>query len=191
VQDAIVEDLLVQRMSAVLTRHVQRSGRAEAEEVYRQRRREYFLPEAVYAAHSVRNVGSAGEEAEAREMLERAEAELVAGRAFSRVADRYSDCKEVGGSIGWVARGEMVAEFEEVVFALGVGRRSGIFRTVFGLHLATVLKRRTEGYRPFEEVRGAIAAQLLAERRKQVLAQAVTAMERASVIQFTQEPARG
>jgi peptidyl-prolyl cis-trans isomerase C len=191
VRASIAGDLLVQRMSALLTRHVQRPGRVDAEEVYRRNRHVYFQPEAVHAAHIVRNIVSAEEEAEAEQTLKQAEAELARGKAFAQVADRYSDCKGVGGSIGWVAHGQMVPAFEEVVFALKPGQRSGIFRTVFGLHIATVLKRRAEGYRPFDEVKLEIASRLFAERRESAVVQAVAAMERASQIHFTQETAHG
>ena len=191
VRDAIAGDLLVQRMSAVLTKHVQRPGRADAEEFYRRNRHVYFQPEAVHAAHIVRNVLRTAEEPEAGRSLQRAEAELARGKPFAQVADRYSDCKGVGGSIGWVVHGQMVPTFEEVVFALKPGQRSSIFRTVFGLHIATVLKRRAEGFRPFDEVRLEIASRLFAERRESVLMQAVGAMERASQIHFTPGPAHG
>ena len=191
VREAIAGDLLVQRMSAVLTRHVQRPGRSDAEEFYRRNRQLYFQPEAVHAAHIVRNISSSCEEAEAEELLKQAEAELASGKAFAAVADRYSDCKGVGGSIGWIARGQMVAEFEEVAFALQPGQRSGIVRTVFGLHIVTVLKKRAEGFQPFDEVRLVIASRLFAERRESVLAQAVAAMERASQIHYTREAAHG
>ena len=121
VRHAIIEDLLVQRIGAVLTRHVQRPGRAEAEDFYRRNRHLYWQPEAVHAAHIVRNVLSAADEPEAEDMLRQAEISLGQGKAFAQVADRYSDCKGVGGSVGWVARGQMVPEFEETVFALPVG----------------------------------------------------------------------
>ena len=174
-------------MSVLLTRHVPRPSRAEVQDFYHRHRPLYFLPEAVHAAHIVRNVNSEAEEMDAREALRQAEAELARGKAFAQVADRFSDCKGVGGSVGWVVRGQMVPEFEEVVFALEVGRCSHLFRTVFGLHLATVLNKRPDGYRPFEDVRPEIAARLLAERREHVLQQAVAAMEGASEIRFGEE----
>ena len=189
VRDAMTEDILVQRISAVLTRHVQRPSRTETEDFYRRNRNSYFLPEAVYAAHVVRNVTYAAEEPEALEHLEQAEAELARGRSFAKVADHYSDCKGAGGLLGWISPGQMVPEFEEVVFALRPGARSGIFRTIFGLHIATTLRKRAQGFRPFEEVRSEIASGLLAERRQSVLAQAVAAMERASEIRLIGETA--
>ena len=191
VQDSIAGDLLVQRMSEVLTRHVQRPGRADAENFYKLNRKSYFLPESVQCAHVICNVESVENVSFAEDLLRQAEAELAAGKPFTKVADRYSDCKGVGGSVGWITRGQMVPEFEKVVFALRPGERSGIFRTVFGLHIATVLKKRAEGYRSFDEVRLEIASRLFAARREAVLAQAVAAMERASQIQYTPEARRG
>ena len=191
VRDAIAGDLLVRRMSAGLTRHVPRPGRAEVEEFYRRNRNLYLQPEAVQAAHIVRNIQQDKEEAEAMRHLEQAEAELARGKAFAQVADRYSDCKGVGGSVGWIARGQMVPAFEDVVFGLKPGQRSTIFKTVFGLHIATVLKKRAEGFQPFEDVRPEIAMRMYAERRESVVQQAVAAMERASQIHFTTEAGHG
>jgi peptidyl-prolyl cis-trans isomerase C len=191
VRDSIAGDLLVQRISALLTRHVQRPGRSETADSYQVNHRFYFLPEAVSAAHVVCNLSSVENLVRAEEALKQAEAELARGKGFAQVADRFSDCKGVGGSIGWVTRGQMVPEFEEVVFALKPGERSGIFRTVFGLHIATVLKKRSEGYQPFEEVRLEIASRLFAERRENALMQAVAAMERASQIHYTPQALHG
>ena len=187
VRDAIAGDLLVQRMCAAITRHVPRPGRHEAEEFYHRNRHLYFQPEAVEAAHIVRNVSRDDDLAAAEQHLASATAELARGKAFARVADRYSDCKGVGGSLGWIVRGQMVPEFEEVIFALAPGQRSSIFRTVFGLHIATAIRKRKEGYRSFNEVRLEIASSLFAERRERAVAQAVAAMERAAQIRMTPE----
>lgn len=53
VRDSIAGDLLVERMSALLTRHVPRPSRADCEVFYKFNRQLYFQPEAVHAAHVV------------------------------------------------------------------------------------------------------------------------------------------
>lgn len=183
----LADELLLERISQDLVRHVPRPGRVEVERFYREHPHHFFLPEAVKAAHIIRSVPAADRDGDATEVLLRAEAELQRGVPFARVADSYSDCKGVGGSVGWVTRGSMVQEFEDVVFALAPGARSGIFRTVFGLHLATVLRRRKAGVQPFEEVRLEIASRLLSERRRQALAQAVARLEAEADIRVTEE----
>ena len=186
VSDAIAADLLLERISAELTRHVPRPSRAQVEAYYRSNQPAYRLPEAVQAAHIIRNATSPEQEAEAEQALREAEAELAKGRPFEKVANRWSDCKGVDGSVGWVTRGLMVQEFEDVVFRLAPGERSGIFRTVFGLHIARVTRKRKEGVRPFEEVRFEIAKRLQAGQRQRVLLEAVADLEARSDIRFTE-----
>ena len=77
--------------------------------------------------------------------MQAVEQELRNGAAFAEVADRYSDCPGSGGDIGWFPRGEMVPEFDEVVFALAPGENSEVFRTRFGFHIVRVLERKASG----------------------------------------------
>lgn len=160
--------MLVEKCCQWLSRHEPRPSRAEVEHYYARHRAEHWLPERVKAAHIICNIESPADEDGARAQIEQAEQELAQGVIFARVADRYSDCR--GKAIlGWVARGEMVSEFEEVVFALTEGGRSGIFRTVFGFHIATVFARKAAGFEPFEDLRAALARRMLEERRKRVI----------------------
>ncbi len=182
--DALAQELLLERVEADLTRHVPRPARAAVDEYYRQHRQQFYQPEAVEAAHIVRACVTPSECTAAEVTLMQAESELRMGRPFAQVANRYSDCKGVGGAVGWVTRGLMVQEFEDVVFALKPGARSGLFRTVFGLHIATSKRRRSEGFRPLEEVRLQIAADLFAAARHQALSHQLAQMEAGSDIRL-------
>lgn len=67
------------------------------------------------------------------------------GEDFEELAKAYSDdlgTAASGGDLGWFRRGDMVAEFEDVAFALGPGRM-GIAESPFGYHL--ILVERTRG----------------------------------------------
>ncbi|MGI4756433.1 MAG: peptidylprolyl isomerase [Janthinobacterium lividum] len=187
VTESIAEDLLVQKATDDLTRHVPRPARAQAEAFYRQHQQMYYLPEAVEAAHIIRNANSADEEAAAEAVMKQAEVELQQGKPFHQVANRYSDCKGVGGAVGWVVREQTVQEFEDVVFALQPGQRSGIFRTVFGLHIATVSRKRRAGVRPFDEVRLEVANRMFADARRRTLADAVARLRAESDVRFIEE----
>lgn len=187
VMDAIAQDLLLAKVEAYLTRHVPRPPRTAVEQFYRQHRQRYFLAEAVEAAHIVRAAATPEEHAAAEAALLQAEAELQQGKPFAQVADRFSDCKGVGGSVGWVTRGTMVQEFEDVVFRLAPGARSGLFRTLFGWHLATVKRRRSEGYRALDEVRLQIAGELFAAARRQEVQRRVQQMEAEGDIRFVED----
>ena len=68
------------------------------------------------------------------------------------LVDKYTDCADNGGDLGFIMKGQMVEEFEDVVFNLGIGRRSDIFRTRFGFHIAKVYAREPEGVASLEDV---------------------------------------
>ncbi|MBE9610940.1 MULTISPECIES: peptidylprolyl isomerase [Chitinilyticum] len=80
--------------------------------------------------------------------------------AFGQYARQYSNCPsgEVGGNLGQFGRGEMVPEFEKVVFALDEGAIAPrLVETRFGLHIVRC-ERKVEGIRaPFEAVQQRIA----------------------------------
>jgi len=66
------------------------------------------------------------------------------GEDFAELARAYSDdlgTASSGGDLGWFRRGDMVAEFEDVAFALGPGRM-GIAESPFGFHLIKVERTR-------------------------------------------------
>jgi len=68
---------------------------------------------------------------------------LTKGGSFADLAQRFSDdpSGKRGGDLGTFARGEMVAEFEDVAFALKPKEISAPVRTRFGYHLIEVLER--------------------------------------------------
>jgi hypothetical protein len=181
VQNAIGEGLLIEKYCNWITRHEPRASRADVEAWYRSRREDFRMPEQVKLMQVVRNIYLPEDEAAAQEAMNSAQQELAAGTRFEKVADRYSDC---GGKVmlGWVGRGAMVPEFEDVAFALAKGQHSGIFRTIFGLHILSVTDRRAAGYQSLEEVRPLLAKQLLQMRKEQRINQEATEAMQAATI---------
>lgn len=135
-------------------------------EHYRKHREEYRTPESIHARHIVKNVDANTDEATAQAAIAEAQAKLAAGDDFAEVADSLSDCPGRGGDLGYFAPGQMVEEFDEVVFGLEEGQVSGIFRTGFGFHIAQVLDKRPAGVRSLEEMKGEIGEQLLEQKRQ-------------------------
>ncbi len=134
---------------------------------YRKNRDQFQSTETIHAAHIVKNVDDNQDEATARAGIEAVLAELTApGADFAEVADRLSDCPGRGGDLGWFPMGQMVDEFDAVVFRMQPGEQSGIFRTPFGFHIAKVLDRKPAGPLPLEDVKGQIAETLLQEKRQ-------------------------
>lgn len=69
--------------------------------------------------------------------------QIEAGADFADVARQHSQCPSGrrGGELGEFGRGQMVVEFEEVVFSAAVGEVQGPVRTQFGYHLIEVTAR--------------------------------------------------
>jgi hypothetical protein len=71
----------------------------------------------------------------------RAEEVLIAARSgasFAHLAEQYSDdpaTAEIGGSLGWVRKGQLAPALEEAAFQLKVGEISGIVQSAFGFHI--------------------------------------------------------
>jgi len=188
---ALEADLLLAKMSAQLTKHVPRPSRAEVERFYKSNLAEFYRPERVQVSHIVKNVEEPSANVAAQEVIAKAEQELAAGKPFAKVAELYSDCKGSGGGIGWISRGEMVEEFEEVAFALKKGERSPIFRSVFGWHIATVTGRKAAGATPLEEIRMELARGMYEARRYDAITAAVADVARRSSIVPAPEDERG
>lgn len=97
---------------------------------------------------------------------------LEGGADFEQLARTQSDDRASalqGGDLGWVTKGNMTPEFEEVMLAIDVGELSPPIRTEFGWHILQVLQRRE--YDGTEEVkrdraRNAIRQRKLDERRQ-------------------------
>jgi len=141
----------------------------EVSAFYKEHREEFLTPPMIHASHIVKNVGEGDDEAVALETIRAAEAELKTGRPFAEVADQFSDCAGQGGSLGWFPLGEMVEEFEAVVFPMEPGQVSDVFRSTFGWHIATVHEKKPEGVRPLESVKDQIEAALGREKQEKAL----------------------
>ncbi|MCP5202405.1 MAG: peptidylprolyl isomerase [Gammaproteobacteria bacterium] len=91
---------------------------------------------------------------------------LDGGADFANLAKTNSDDRGSalrGGDLGWVSRGEMVPEFEEVMTAMPVGEISQPFKSEFGFHILQVTE--TRQYDGTEEVRRNRARQAIRQQK--------------------------
>ena len=89
------------------------------------------------------------------------------GGDFATVAAEHSDdpgSKDRGGDLGWFGRGQMVPEFENVVFSAKPGDIVGPIKSQFGYHVIKVEGFRPEHQQPFEEVQEQIRFRVLEDR---------------------------
>ena len=63
--------------------------------------------------------------------------------SFEKAAKRYSKCPsgKDGGDLGEFNKGDMVKEFDKVVFTCDLNRIHGPIKTEFGFHLIQIISR--------------------------------------------------
>ncbi|HHM05093.1 MAG TPA: peptidylprolyl isomerase [Gammaproteobacteria bacterium] len=69
--------------------------------------------------------------------------QIEAGADFAELAEQHSQCPsgKRGGELGEFMPGQMVPEFDQVVFSAEVGTVQGPVKTQFGYHLVEVTNR--------------------------------------------------
>ncbi len=171
--------LLIGRVTA----KVPRPKNKEIADYHRKNKEQFWTPEMVRASHIVKNVDESTPEDVAREAIGKVREKLNNGADFAELADRYSDCPGSGGDLGYFAPGQMVDEFDKVVFALKPGETSGIFRTMFGFHIARVHERKPAAARTLAEVREEIEQALHRDRQERAMEEFVDGLKAKAVIQ--------
>jgi parvulin-like peptidyl-prolyl isomerase len=129
---------------------------AEVAQYYQDNADSYQRPERV----KLYRIFIAAEKSEASraKALARIEAlreELSLGADFSQLAIQHSEgpAAAEGGLVGWIERGELVPELENVAFSLTPGDISPVIETEFGMMLLKVEEKVDAGLATFEEVR--------------------------------------
>ena len=116
----------------------------------------------------LKTTGKAKEEdakmrAQAEDLLKK----IKGGADFAELAKKYSEdpgSGSKGGDLGWIVRQQTVKEFEQAAFSLEPKQLSGLIKTEYGYHIIQVLEKQQAGVRPFEEVKGEIAASFRQQR---------------------------
>jgi peptidyl-prolyl cis-trans isomerase C len=80
---------------------------------------------------------------ETKEACEKIKAKIAGGADFAEMARQHSQCPSStqGGELGEFGPGEMVPEFDAVVFSGEVGKVHGPIETQFGYHLIEITER--------------------------------------------------
>ncbi|MDZ4802913.1 MAG: peptidyl-prolyl cis-trans isomerase [Bryobacteraceae bacterium] len=103
-------------------------------------------------------------EAKANDLLK----QIRGGADFADLAKKNSDdpgSGAQGGDLNWIVKGQTVPAFETAAFSLKPKEISNIIKTEYGFHILQVLEKEEARVRPFEEVRG----QLAAERQREAI----------------------
>jgi parvulin-like peptidyl-prolyl isomerase len=170
-REAIEVYLVLAKKVKDICKDLPKPSNAEIRQYYQENKENFRNAEQVRVAHIVKYVNWQTSEASAYEQIREAQNELRKGVPFETVVEKYTDCTDTGGDIGYIARGEMAEEFEDVVFNLDVGQVSDIFRTRFGFHIAKVYDRTKDDVSSLEEVRGQIREKLKEQSQEKAIEQ--------------------
>ena len=69
--------------------------------------------------------------------------QIEAGSDFAEMAQQHSKCPsgQRGGDLGTFSQGQMVKEFDDIVFSADLGKVHGPIQTQFGYHLIEITSR--------------------------------------------------
>ena len=78
-----------------------------------------------------------------KEECEKLKSDIEKGTDFAKVAKEHSKCPsgKSGGDLGEFERGQMVPEFDTVIFTAELGKVHGPVKTQFGYHLIEIISR--------------------------------------------------
>ncbi len=150
-----------------------RLGPAALRAYYDRNRKKFERPERVHTRLILVGLepqAKPEEERKAKEKIERIYRELKAGKDFAALAREHSEdfYRMKGGDVGWMHRGTMDPEFEELAFKLPVGEVSRPFRTPYGYNLLKVEAREPARLMTFEEVRDKLKQELEEKRFEEI-----------------------
>jgi len=150
----------------------------EVKQYYDDNKEAFLVPAQVKASHILAlfpwNEDGSEETEEGRDealdKIKMIEDKLENGEDFEELARQYSDDQstaENGGDLGYVSEGQMVEEFDKVLFSLDEGETSKIVETVFGFHIIKAFDRKEEYYQDFKEIEEDLKTYLLDSYKSQ------------------------
>jgi len=153
-------------------RHIQIAPK-ELEDYYQNNREKYTQPKRVKVRHILIKAEATDAEAsvKAREKAESIREEAAKGKDFAQLAKQYSEdpgTRDQGGDLGYVARGQLVPEFEQTAFSLKVGEVSRVVQTPYGFHILKVDDIQEAKVEPLEKVKDQIMNFLRTRRAREL-----------------------
>ena len=179
----IENDMKLQRFVKYLTDKAEKPTEKQIRKVFEGDPERFTIPEMIRASHIVKHHDQESKPEDARKELEDVLAEVRDTGDFDALAAKYSSCPENGGDLGFFPRGQMVAEFEDIVFAMEPGQVSDVFETQFGFHIAKVTEKRPAIPCKLEDVAEVIEKELTEETQQKQIEKFVDAEKEKATIE--------
>ena len=156
----------------IINRQVRKRVNITSEDVeryYRLNPKQFTTQERVRLRHILFSLPEGAPPEREKEVMQRMlgiRSRLTAGGDFAKLAQEYSEGAGAveGGDIGWISRGSLLKEIEEIAFnKLSVGEISQPLRTSLGIHLIKLEGREAGRLLSLSEVQGKIKEELYAK----------------------------
>lgn len=124
-------------------------------------------------------------EEEANSVLE----ELNSGKDFSEVAKEKSTgpSADQGGDLGYITKGSIIPEIEEVVFTLEIDSVTDVIKSDYGFHILKISEKKPEELKSFDDVRESIIQNLLPEKQKSAFDNLIEKLKSKTEIEINEE----
>jgi peptidyl-prolyl cis-trans isomerase D len=144
---------------------------AQVQSYYNAHLDQYRTPERVHARHILLATANKSKDEvlkiqlQAQDLLK----QIKGGANFADLAKKYSadvgtpgnpGSAQKGGDLGWVSRGQMLKNIEDVVFSLQPNQLSDVVTTEYGFHILQVLEKQPPRLQSLEEVKAQIVTNL-------------------------------
>jgi peptidyl-prolyl cis-trans isomerase D len=145
---------------------------------YDQHREQYRVPEQVKVSHIWIKMPLPSDDgkvddkkvAEAQHRADDLLKQLKGGAKFEDVAKKYSEdpgSANVGGSLGWIGRGQMTPEFEKAAYLLAKGQISDVVKSADGFHIIRLDDKQDAHVKTLAEVKDQIEPTLKHQKAQQ------------------------
>ncbi len=169
IKESIRLQMRVERMLQDVCKDLPEPAKDAVLEYYEQNKEQFKSAEQVRVGHIVKHINWQTDETDAHNIIRKAQDELKKGAVFETLVAKYSDCPDNGGDLGYITKGQMVEEFEDVVFNLGVNEVSNVFRTRFGYHIARLYDRKPTVIPALKELKEQVVSELKDQMRNKAI----------------------
>jgi peptidyl-prolyl cis-trans isomerase SurA len=139
-------DTVLRMKPGEFSRPIQSSGGFQIVKLNEMRGAERVMVDQLLVRHILLRPDEILDDAAVRQKLLGIRQQILGGDEFGPIAESVSEdtvSAAEGGSLGWVAPGDFVPEFEQVLASLPLNTLSEPFQTRFGWHIVEVLDRRS------------------------------------------------
>jgi parvulin-like peptidyl-prolyl isomerase len=160
----------------------------DMEEYFENHKGDYVRPEMAQVQHILVKPDSGQEEDKktAKSKLLTIRERIQQGSSFAEEASAHSECasgSKSGGSLGWVQRGMILPELDDIVFSIEKGEISDVVETSLGMHILRKTAEEEGGEASYDEAREKIRDYLRHLYRGQALSDFVEELKQKAVIE--------